>query len=163
MHSDHLSKLAETARALALPDQPDATFRAVDHVIDAIFGRAYTTILKVEGGLHTERVYSTVPETYGLGVRKTLPDTPRTRRIFAEGTPFVANSHDEIAAQYPDHDVVVRLGATNLSNLPVVFGGRVIGLLCVAGGGAPRPADFAEQAMPFAQLLIGPLLAVGAR
>lgn len=159
----HSSKIVETLNALAGPGQPAAMFKAVDDAIDALFGRAYTTILKVENGLHTERVYSTVPETYALGVRKTLPDTPRTQRIFAEGTPFVANTLEEIAAQYPDHDVVVKLGAATLSNLPVVYGGRVIGLLCVAGAGAPRPAGFADEAMPFAQLLAAPLLALGAR
>jgi GAF domain-containing protein len=153
--------MAAALAALSRPGQPHASFEAIDRAIEARFGRAYTTILRVTDGLHTERVFSTVPDTYPLGVRKTLPDTPRARGILSTGEPFVANSVAEIAAQYPDHDVVVGLGASNLANLPVVYDGEVIGLLCVAGGGGARPPSFGVEAMPFAQLLAAPLLATG--
>lgn len=154
-----LLRLCRALAALGRTGQPRVAFEAVDQAIEAEFGRTYTTILRISGGLHTERLFSTVPETYPVGVRKTLPDTPRGRQMISSGTPFVANSVEAIAAEYPDHDVVVALGATNLANIPTLYDGQVIGLLCVAGGNGPRSADFGAAAMPFAQLLAAPILA----
>lgn len=161
-HSATLARLVEVLAALGRAGQPLAAFQAVDQAIEAEFGRAYTTILRITGGLHTERLFSTVPETYPVGVRKTLPDTPRARRIVSTGAPFVANSIGAIAAEYPDHDVVVRLGAASLANIPTLYDGQVIGVLCVAGAG-PRAADFGVAAMPFAQALAAPILAAPSR
>lgn len=140
--------------------QPIAAFNAVDRAVDHVFGRQYVTILAFEGELQTCRVYSTVPDTYPVGARKAMPDTDQTRRL-KQAIPFVANSLEEIASAYPDHETVKALGATNLVNLPIVFEGKVLGLLCIAGGGAPRPETFTAQAQPLARIL-GPVLASSA-
>ncbi|MHA6345674.1 hypothetical protein [Roseivivax sp. CAU 1761] len=70
----------------------------------------------------------------------------------------VAEGADEIAATYPDPEIVAALGAHRQVNLPLRVGGRAVGLLNLAQG-AGQDWSRLQPVLPQAAALAGALVA----
>jgi len=150
--------LREIVSSFALPDQPDAAFRALDNVVDRLFGRLFTTILKVEEEVWSRRIFTSVPDEYPLSGRKPLPYNDRTKLIYEERKPYFAVGHDRINAEYPGAAIVIGLGCDTLTNIPIIYDGKVLGALNVGGHGWGDTQTMGAVMIPLAQA-IGPLVA----
>ena len=112
---------------------PGPTLRLADAAVEALVGRAYITILRLEAGSTSRRIFSTVPDVYAVGDLKPLGPSAWRDQVVAGGRVFVAATPAEIAAHFPDPGVVAGLGGRCLVNVPVPGrDGATIGLFNVA-------------------------------
>jgi hypothetical protein len=124
--------LLDIVAALMLPGQPEVSFAAVDRAIETGFGRAWTTVLKLEDdGLR--RIYTSIPGTFPLGGVKRLDNAVWARGVLTDHTPFYADGVEAVTAAYADHAIPLGLGVVRIANIPIVFDGVLRGVLCPNG------------------------------
>ncbi|MEM1362251.1 MAG: GAF domain-containing protein [Pseudomonadota bacterium] len=117
-------------QALAQPDQPVATYRALEAEAQSHIGIRLFTLMTLdhETGL-ARRCYSNVPEAYPPSGAKEITPNAWTKTVLDRQEVFVANTLDEIAAVFPDHELIQSLGCESCLNIPILVGGEVIGTL----------------------------------
>ena len=77
---DPLSHIHALGAALRLPDQPMATFRALDAAMDAVIGHTYITILLYHADLQEiERLYAVISTPIRLPAVRTCRTAPGPR------------------------------------------------------------------------------------
>lgn len=142
--------------ALASENQPAATFEALEAlVIDTIGAKLFTTMeIDPPRGV-ARRNYSNMPDAYPTSGEKPIEDNAWTKQVQDRHETFVANSIEEIAAVFPDHELIQSLGCESCLNLPIVVNGRAIGTLnCLhdAGHYTPDRVAAAEELKQFGAL-----------
>ena len=148
--------------AHADPEQPGATFRAIDTALGEAPGHILFTVLVHHPDLRqSERFYSNLPEAYPVGGRKPVTDTAWMRRVIHGGEPYIGRTREDIAANFPDHALIHSLGCEAILNMPVRWRGKTLGTLNLCH----RAGHYAESDLPLvrliAQLAVPALLAVG--
>jgi len=98
------------------------------------------------------RNYSNMPEAYPVSGEKPLQQNEWTDIVEVQRQTFVANNIEEIAAVFPDHELIRELGCESCINVPIVIGGKVRGTLnCLNKAGHYTP-----ELVTSAQTLIKP-------
>jgi hypothetical protein len=100
--------MIDLTHALADTGQPLAMFKALEKLADDTIGIKLFTLMTIDqsrGVAH--RKYSNQPDAY----------------------PTSGNSIEEIAAVFPDYELIQSLGCESCLNLPIVINGTVIGTL----------------------------------
>ncbi|SOE73252.1 hypothetical protein SAMN05446635_4778 [Burkholderia sp. OK233] len=108
-------------------DQPGATLRALDEAIDALVGRTLLTVLTVypdEGVV--ERSYSNLTARYPIGGFKRISDAPRLREVLETGEVFIAQTREDIIANYPDAEMIFETGCSSVLNVPVFWREQIV-------------------------------------
>ena len=125
-----MSDLAEAARALADPAQPDAAFAALERLAQKVVGHKLFTLMVVDpdAGL-ARRAWSSDPVAYPVSGAKPLHDDDWSRAVLGRHETWVMNSIDHIAKVFPDHALIASLGCASCMNLPIVVGGQVLGTI----------------------------------
>ena len=93
------------------------------------------------------RNYTNQPDAYPASGEKPIQTNAWTEQVQNRQKTFVANTIEEIAAVFPDHELIQSLGCESCLNLPIVVGGTVIGTLnCLheAGHYTPERVQAAE-------------------
>ena len=147
--------------AHADPDQPGATFRAIDAALAQDPGHILFTVLVHHPALkQSERFYSNQPQAYPIGGRKPVTDSPWMQRVIFGGAPYIGRTREDIAAHFFDHALIQSLGCDSILNVPVRWRGETLGTLnlCHRAGHydenhVPRVRLIAQLALP-ALLLI---------
>ena len=147
--------------AHADPDQPHATFHAIDAVLSDAPGHILFTVLAHHPALRqSQRCYTNMPEAYPIGGRKPVTDSVWMQRVIHGGEPYIGRTRDDIAAHFFDHALIHSLGCESILNMPVRWRGETMGTLnlCHAAGHyeeshLPRVKLIAQLALP-ALLLI---------
>ncbi|MEM8729395.1 MAG: GAF domain-containing protein [Pseudomonadota bacterium] len=132
--------------ALARPDQPTATFAALEACVDAAIGVRLFTLMTLdhEAGL-ARRCYSNRPEAYPVSGAKPMIEDAWSARVIGQHEMFVANTIEEIAAVFGDHALIQSLGCESCLNIPVTVAGQVIGTLnCLHTAGHYTPERVAQ-------------------
>lgn len=132
-----------------------AMFRALDAGLARAPGHLLLTVLVYHRELgESQRAYSSRPLEYPIGGRKTLGQAPRMRQVLASGEPFIGHGQD-IVDNYADHATLLAMGCGSIVNMPVRWGGEVLGtvnLLHAQGRYAeadlPRIATWAQLSAP---------------
>jgi GAF domain-containing protein len=149
----HAAKLA-----WGLGDGPSAAFAAADHAAERLVARSYSTILRLEDGGMSCRLFSSVPQAYPVGIAKPLGPSSWRDQVVDRGEVFLAATPAEIAVHFPDFEVVASLGGRCLANIPVPgANGRIVGLFNVAGGRAFAPSEL--RLLQLIGNLLGPAVA----
>jgi hypothetical protein len=158
---DPLPPLRTLAAALAAPDQPGASFAALDAALAAAIGHRLFTVLVIhDGAKESQRYYSNQPAAYPVGGRKPITDHPWMRRVVQGGEPWIGNSYQDVAWAFYDHELIRSLGCESALNIPVRWAGRTLGTLnLLHEAGWYRPED-AETGRLFAALAAPALLHV---
>ena len=127
------------------PDQPGATFRAVDAALRASPGHILFTILIHHPGLRqSQRFYTNKPREYPVGGRKPVTDSPWMQRVLEYGEPYIGRTADDIREVFFDHELILSLGCESVLNMPVRWRGQTIGTLnLLAEAGRYSEADVA--------------------
>ncbi len=125
---DPVPHLGAVVHALAARDQPGASFAALDRACAAVIGHKLFTVLRhhADSG-ESERLYTNQPVAYPVGGRKALNPTPWARQVIEEHRPYLGRTAADIRTVFFDHELIASLGCASVLNLPVVFGGRVLG------------------------------------
>jgi hypothetical protein len=149
--------------AHADPDQPGATFRAIDAALAEAPGHILFTILVHHPTLRqSERFYSNQPDAYPIGGRKPVTDSAWMRRVIHGGEPYIGRTREDIAANFFDHALIHSLGCDAMLNMPVRWRGQTLGTLNLSH----RAGHYTESDLPrvrlIAQLAVPALLTVSA-
>lgn len=133
--------MTDLTEALAQPGQPDAIFQAIEAEVIKTIGAKLFTIMELD---RTKRVarrsYTNMPEAYPATGEKPMRDDAWSAQVEGRHQTFVANSIEEIAAVFPDHELIKSLGCESCLNLPIVVAGQVIGTLnCLHEAGHYTP------------------------
>jgi hypothetical protein len=152
---DPAPHLAAVARALAEPEQPGATLRALDAALGAALGHRLFTVLRYHPDTgESERLYTNQPAAYPVGGRKPLNPTFWSRHVLVEGRPWIGRTADDIRAVFFDHELIASLGCASILNLPVAWAGRVLGTLNLLHEAHWYGADDVPLGVTFAGLAV---------
>jgi hypothetical protein len=122
--------LAQFDRAIAEDAGPDAPYAALQRFSEALVGVRLFTVMStdLEAGL-ARRAFTSDPVAYpASGVKPIRPDA-WFALISEQRQPFVANSIEDIAAVFPDHELIASLGCGSVVNLPVFVGNSLMGTI----------------------------------
>ena len=111
---------------------PETTSQAVNQVIGAMLGRAWTTILLFvsDGRLST---FSLIPTTFPAGVTEPLSDAVWVRTTLQDQPAFHAAGMERNSASYRGHAKPLGLGIVRIAKMPTVLNGdlpRVLWIMC---------------------------------
>jgi hypothetical protein len=149
--------------AHAHPDQPGATFRAIEAALAEAPGHILFTILVHHPALRrSERFYTNKPEAYPIGGRKPVTDSAWMLRVIHGGEPYIGRTAEDIAAHFFDHALIHSLGCQSILNMPARWCGLTLGTLNLCH----RATHYTESDLPrvrlIAQLAVPALLGVSA-
>ncbi|MEO9897098.1 MAG: GAF domain-containing protein [Paracoccaceae bacterium] len=141
--------MIDLTKAMASKDQPVTTFKALEALVHETVGVKLFTLMEIdhERGV-ARRNYSNMPDAYATSGEKPIQDNSWTDQVQGRHETFVANTIEEIAAVFPDHELIQSLGCESCMNLPIVVHGNVIGTLnCLheAGHFTPERVAAAEN------------------
>lgn len=115
---------------LAGPDQPRRVFTALEQIAVETVGTLLFTAMTFDmGRLKALRIYSGNETAYPTGGWKDVTPGIWVETVLEGKRPFSALTIEEIAAVFPDFELIRSLGCESALNLPVVVGGQVIGTL----------------------------------
>lgn len=141
--------MSDLTAAMAEPNQPAATFKALERLVDAKIGVKLFTLMEVDHARGVaRRNYSNMPDAYPASGEKPMQDNAWSQQVQERHEIFVANSIDEIAAVFGDFELIQSLGCESCINIPIVVAGQVIGTLnCLheAGHFTPERVAAAED------------------
>lgn len=136
-----MTDLADMTEAIAAADQPGETYRALARLVEATVGaRLFTTMTIDRDRGVARRNYSNMPDAYPTAGEKPMQTGKWADQVEGRQQTFVANTIEEIAEVFADHELIAALGCESCMNVPVVVGGQVIGTLnCLHEAGHYTP------------------------
>src|SRR5690349_13405376 len=113
--------------ALGEQDQPTATLAKVEELYQREVGAIIFTVMSADfdTGM-SRRLYSNHPQEYPTSGYKQSAAGKWNDLVFGEKKPYVANTIEEIATVFHDHELIQSLGCGSCINVPVVFEGSVL-------------------------------------
>ena len=156
-HARIAAAVAAIGAAQAGKSQPEALFAAFDRHCADTFGHRLFTILEWAPETNdVERLYSSRPAEYPLLGRKAMGPTEWGALVLKGGQNWIGRNADDIRWAFPDHELIASLGCAACINAPVLWDGKVLGVVSALGPeGAYDERDLAVLAA------IAPLLAPG--
>ncbi|MEM6461876.1 MAG: GAF domain-containing protein [Pseudomonadota bacterium] len=116
--------------------------RALETLANAHVGAKLFTLMTFDGETRlASRCYSNMPDAYPCSGTKTIDSDRWTIQVLDKKQNFVANDINAIADVFDDHTLIQSLGCESVLNVPIVFGGEVLGtinMLHVAGFYTPE-------------------------
>tara|TARA_R110001599_G_scaffold66408_10_gene187781 strand:+ start:900 stop:1361 length:462 start_codon:yes stop_codon:yes gene_type:complete len=143
--------LYDILRRIADPAAPRDT--AYGLCAAAIPNRLFTAMLFHEVTMEVERLFSTVPDVYPVRGRKPKRDTAWGTKVLVDRQLNVGSGAEDISWAFDDDDTILSLGLTEVLNVPVVCGTRVLGTINFLRDTPP----FGEEDAALAQLLAATL------
>ncbi|CAN7779926.1 hypothetical protein LJR084_008133 [Variovorax sp. LjRoot84] len=105
-----------------------ALFHALDEGLARSPGhRLLTVLIYFRDNGESQRAYSSRPDDYPMGGRKTLGQAPRMRHVLATTEPFIGHTRQDIIDNYPYHQKLLAMGCGSIVNMPVRWGSEVLG------------------------------------
>ena len=144
-------------RAQSAPGQPKALFDAFERLCAETVGHRLFTLLawKPDTG-EVARVHSSRPADYPLRGRKPMGPTEWGARVLHWGEPWLGKTAEDIVWAFPDHALIESLGCASCMSVPVLWDGRVLGVIAVLDA-----ADAYDEADLEGLRLIAPILVPG--
>ena len=122
--------MTDLTQALARANQPEATYFALDALVQETIGAKLFTIMEIDRDKGVaRRSYTNMPDAYPATGEKPLQDNAWSELVQGKRQTFVANTIEEIAAVFGDYELIQSLGCESCLNLPIEVGGSVIGTL----------------------------------
>lgn len=157
--TDPMQLAFEVQKAWAAPQQPAALLEAAGRAFaEAVGHRLYTVTRMLAGGREVERIHSTNTDVYPVGGRKPVLPNAFSQRVRTEMKPFLAKTPAEFAPLFPDHETITGLGLGCVMNLPIVFGGAVLGTVNLLDREGAYEERHVEPAMTIARQILPALL-----
>lgn len=108
--------------------QPRRLLEAANDIFQKAVGhRLYTVTRILKDGTEVERLISTNEAVYPVGGRKPVVANAYSERVRGRMEPFLGRTVDDFREFFPDHPTIAGLGLGSVMNLPIVYGGRVLG------------------------------------
>jgi GAF domain-containing protein len=124
------TEVALLSSAVALAEPRDAVFRAIDRIAQTRMAvNVFSASVCFVESLELERVYSSRPEVYELGARKSKRGTRWAQQVLVERQLFVGEGPLEMAAAFDDQERMESVGIRSIINVPIVVADRCLGVL----------------------------------
>ncbi|WP_299948338.1 GAF domain-containing protein [uncultured Ruegeria sp.] len=122
--------MTDFTEILSHPNQPEAIFKAVADEVSKTIGAKLFTIMELDREKRVaRRSYTNMPDAYPATGEKPMREDAWSAQVEGRHETFVANTIEEIASVFPDHELIQSLGCESCLNLPIVVAGKVIGTL----------------------------------
>ncbi len=119
--------LAQFNAALSAATTADVAQAALHKLADALIGARLFTVMTVDMATElASRSYTSDPESYPTSGTKPITRNSWFNQVHDRHEMFVANTLDEIAGVFPDHELIGQLGCGAVINLPVIHKGELI-------------------------------------
>lgn len=110
--------------------QPESAFAALEALTKEIVGVKLFTIMTSDTTEKvSERIYSNMPEAYPVSGTKPYNETYWSDIALKQRQTFVANTIEDIAGVFDDHELIDSLGCQSVINVPIVIAGEVVGTI----------------------------------
>jgi GAF domain-containing protein len=110
--------------------QPEKAYAALEALTKEIVGVKLFTIMTSDTKEKlSERTYSNMPDTYPVSGTKPYNDTYWSEITLNQKKTFVANTIEDIAEVFDDHELIKSLGCESVINVPIIVDGEVIGTI----------------------------------
>ena len=137
----------------------NSLFKAIDKATAETVGHKLFTLLYVApNGKRVKRLYTNMPKEYPVGGYKEVKDTPWHQRVVQEKRAWVGYDAKDIEWAFFDHKLILSLGCESAMNVPVVYGGRLLGTMNLLDEAGHYKETDPARCEPFAALLVGPFL-----
>lgn len=133
-------------------------YAAVDRLVQEVIGHKLFTLMRLHGATEVERIYSSNESAYPVGGRKSKIGTPWSAAVLDRGEVFVARNPDEVRGAFADHALIASLGIGSILNVPLGYGGRVLGTMNISHDAGWFTDDDAATGRLIAALLVPALL-----
>lgn len=128
MPEPHDVDVAAFDAVLAEATSPERIWRALHALADTVVGSKLFTVMQLDWARQeSSRTYSSQPQAYPVSGTKPVNRSHWFDIIHLERRPFVANTIADIAAVFPDYELIASLGCGSVVNLPVFVGGTLLG------------------------------------
>src|SRR3954451_17585150 len=125
---------------------------------DAVGVRLFTVLAWDDDRAALHRIHTSHPVEYPTGGEKVFPrDAPWIRRVVVEQQPYLGPDSAAVADVFTDHELIESLGCGAVVNVPVVDGGRTLGVLNLLDAEGAYTDDSVSRALPLAGLALEPL------
>ena len=133
--------MTDLTHALANEDQPASYFKALETLVQNTVGAKLFTLMEIDHVRNVaRRNYTNMPEAYPTSGEKPRMPNKWADQVEGQQKTFVANSIEEIADVFADHELIQSLGCESCMNVPVVIAGKVVGTLnCLHEAGHYTP------------------------
>jgi len=133
--------LAAFDAAIATAKSADTAYRALQDLAQATVGAKLFTIMTVDMAAEVaRRAYSSDPVNYPASGTKPINYGPWFDIVHKQREYFVANSIEDIAKVFFDHELINQLGCQSVVNMPIIIGDELVAtmnILDVAGHYTP--------------------------
>lgn len=120
--------------------------------------RLFTVLAWDDGRGALHRVHTSHPSEYPTGGEKVFSrDAPWIRQVVLEQQPYLGPDRAAVADVFSDHELIATLGCGAVVNVPVVDGGRTLGVLNLLDAEGCYGDDSVAAALPLAELAVEPL------
>lgn len=108
----------------------EEAFAALETLTKEVIGVKLFTVMTSDTTRHlSERIYSNMPDAYPVSGTKPYNETYWSDIALKQKRTFVANTIEDIAEVFDDHELIKSLGCESVINVPVIVGGEVIATL----------------------------------
>jgi GAF domain-containing protein len=165
-HSDAMEPWLARAQECATPAE---LFALLDQAGHAVLGHCLFSVNAAElNPLRVRRLYSSNPAAYPVGGFKDKQGTEWGQTVLLDQQTLICQGRAELERYFADAALILSLGVQSIINVPVVLGGRCVGVLNFS---CPSPHISAQQAQAaqrmagvagpfFGQLAARPLLLI---
>ena len=128
-----------------------ASWKALSDLAGGLVGHRLFTVMTVDMAMGlAQRAYSSHPKEYPVSGTKPIHRDAWFDIVHRQRRSFVANTIEDIAKVFPDHELIASLGCGSVLNLPVVLESDLvatINLLDVTGHYTPERVIAAEEGL----------------
>jgi GAF domain-containing protein len=123
----HTEALAAFDAAIATATSAEAAFKALQDLAQSTVGARLFTIMTVDMEAEVaRRAYTSDPVNYPASGTKPINYGPWFDVVHKERRYFVANTIEDIAKVFFDHELINSLGCQSVINMPIVIGDELI-------------------------------------
>ena len=145
--------------ALRDHDSKEAFFEVLGKALaDTVGHKLFTLLYVAPSRLRVKRIYTNMPKEYPVGGYKEITGSPWHKHVVEGRKAWVGYNAKDIAWAYFDHELIVSLGCESAMNIPVVYGGRLLGTMNLLDKAGHYEEADAKTLEPFAALMVGPFL-----
>lgn len=110
--------------------QPDRAYAALEKLVKDVVGvKLFTIMTSDTTDKLSERIYSNMADVYPVSGTKPYNETEWSEIALNRQETFVANTIEDIAKVFDDHELILSLGCESVINVPIIVDGEVIGTL----------------------------------
>ncbi len=137
--------------AISKASTSDGVWKALQNLSHITPGHILFTVMTVDmtAGL-ARRAFSSHPQAYPVSGTKPIQHNAWFDIVHGEKRSFVANTIEEIAQVFPDHELIASLGCGSVFNLPVVAQGELVATINMLAG----PQHYSPQRVAEAEALL---------